>query len=302
MSHVRCNVIVVTTETPVTDDRRRTRFRRGRRLTAAVIAAAAVTTIVAPAASAKTDVAGTLDAVSRIITQNLSTQRGVSDTPFDVPSYLWVLTHPLGSGTQNLPRPNQKTMCNTVIQIGDSTSVGLDNSLRVPSPTDRMTPQYRRVGAKKVYLDAANGRAVVEPAGGRPSGLEAIDDQRRRGHDGCWVIALGANDAARIAEGSHISADRRIDLVMHRLAGRPVLWPTVRTGDGALPHYADAHMRAFNAALRRAAHRYPNLRVYDFAAHTDRSWYVDGVHYTPDAMIQRNRLLATALATSFPRR
>ncbi|EGD55764.1 hypothetical protein SCNU_05970 [Gordonia neofelifaecis NRRL B-59395] len=277
-------------------------MRRGRRAAAVLAATVAVSSIVAPAASAKTDAAGTLDVVSRVITQELGTQRGFSDTMFDVPSYLWMLTHPQGSGTKNLPRPNQKTMCKTVVQIGDSTSVGLDNSLRVPSPSDRMTAQYRRVGAENVYLDAINGRSVTERVGGQQSGLEAIGTELAHGRDGCWIIALGANDAALIAQGNPINADRRIDRVMQRLAGRPVLWPTVRTAGPDVPDYANSHMKAFNAALRRAAQRYPNLRVYDFAKHTDPSWYVDGVHYTSAAMIQRNRLFASALATSFPRR
>lgn len=127
-----------------------------------------------------------------------------------------MLAHPGGSGTKNLPTDKQKTFCNTVVQIGDSTSVGLDNSIRLPSPTDRMTAQYQRVGAKNVYLDALSGRSVVERIGDEPSGLEAIDNELRAGRDGCWIIALGANDAARIAQGSKITADQRIDMVMAR--------------------------------------------------------------------------------------
>lgn len=253
----------------------------------------------APAVSAKTDVVGTVDALSRTLVQNL-TQRGVSDTAFDLPSYLWVLTHPEGSGARNLPKKTQKTMCHTVIQIGDSTSVGLDNSLRVGSPTDRTTEQYQRVGVKDVFLDAMNGRSVIERIGDEPSGLDAIRRQRTLGRDGCWLIALGANDAARIGHGSAVSARTRIDLVMRELSGRPVLWPTVMTA--ATGTYDTRYMRAFNAELRRAASRYPNLRVFDFAHYTAPSWYVDGVHYTDEAMIQRNRLLALGLATKFPQR
>ncbi len=252
-----------------------------------------------PTATAKTNVAGALDAVSRTIVQNL-TQRGVSDTYFDLPSYLWVLTHPHGSGTQNLPAANKKTLCRTVVQIGDSTSVGLDNSLRVGSPTDRTTEQYQRIGVQNVYLDATNGRSVVEKIGNNLSGLEAIRANRDLGRDGCWIIALGANDAALISRGSTVSARQRIDLVMRELVGRPVLWPTVMTDATGL--YDTRHMRAFNAELKRATARYPNLRVFDFARYTEPSWYVDGVHYTEGAMIQRNRLLASGLANSFPQR
>ena len=278
---------------------RRGRFSRTLVTTAAIAAVLAPAVATAPSASAKTDVAGTLDALSRTIVQNL-TQRGVSDSSFDIPSYLWVLTHPEGAGTRNLPSAKQKTMCRTVIQIGDSTSVGLDNSLRVGSPTDRTTEQYQRVGVKNVYLDAKNGRAVAERIGDDPSGLDAIRQQRKLGRDGCWLIALGANDAARIGHGSPISARARIDMVMRELPGRPVLWPTVMTHTTGV--YDTAHMRAFNAELRRATSRYPNLRVFDFARYPKPSWYVDGVHYTDEAMIQRNRLLALGLATKYPQR
>ncbi|WP_226995617.1 SGNH/GDSL hydrolase family protein [Gordonia phthalatica] len=263
----------------------------------AAAAALASAGVCAPTASAKTDVAGTLDALSRIVVQNL-TQRGVSNTSFDLPSYLWVLTHPEGPGSRNLPRANQKTLCRTVIQIGDSTSVGLDNSLRVGSPTDRTTEQYHRIGVQNVYLNAMNGRAVVERIGDEPSGLDAIRQERALGHDGCWLIALGANDAARIGHGSTISARRRIDMVMRELPGRPVLWPTVMTDTTGV--YDTRYMRSFNAELKRATARYPNLRVFDFARYPKPSWYVDGVHYTEDAMIQRNRLFALGLATKFP--
>lgn len=275
--------------------------RRARTITAVLAAATIGATTAAPPASAHVSPAGLLDAFSRTVTQNLS-QRGISDTVFDVPSYLWMMTHPRGSGTQNLPRDDQKTMCRTVVQIGDSTSVGLDNSVHLPSPTDRMTPQYQRVGVKNVYLNALNFRSTVERYNGEPSGLDAIKTELSRHHDGCWIIALGANDAARIATGSPVTADQRIDNVMRHLIGRPVLWPTVMTTDTKPATYAKSYMTAFNAALQRAAHRYPNLRVFDFARYPDPSWYVDGVHYTVPGMIQRNRLFATALATEFPQR
>ena len=111
---------------------------------------------------------------------------------------------------------------------------------------------------------------------------------------------MGVNDAANIAVGSQVNADERIDRVMKLLNGQKVLWPTVMTHDPSNSAYAEEHMTAFNDALKRAATRYPNLRIYDFAAEAQPGWYVDdGIHFTATGTAQRNRLFATALATAF---
>ena len=40
-----------------------------------------------------------------------------------------------------------------MIHIGDSTSIALNSPDYLPDPTDRVGAQYKRVGAKDVYLD-----------------------------------------------------------------------------------------------------------------------------------------------------
>ena len=60
-------------------------------------------------------------------------------------------------------------------------------------------------------------------------------------------------------------------------------------------------MRAWNAALLRACDRYPNLRVFDWAAAVRDDWFIeDGIHYTSDGYAARAHRIAIALAEAFP--
>ncbi|WP_279101294.1 SGNH/GDSL hydrolase family protein [Gordonia bronchialis] len=193
-----------------------------------------------------------------------------------------------------------RTGCGNVIQIGDSTSVGIDDASHAPNPADRLTARYRSVGARTVALDAVGGRSIVERVNGAPNADEAVATHRARGDRGCWVIAMGVNDAANIVVGSRVGADERIDRIMKQLRGQPVLWPTVVTGSTTVRGYSAAGMRSFNDALRRALSRYPNLAVYDWAAEVSPAWFADGIHYTATGTAERNRRFAAALAVAFP--
>jgi len=60
-------------------------------------------------------------------------------------------------------------------------------------------------------------------------------------------------------------------------------------------------MQAFNTALLKACGRYPNLRVYDWRAEADTSWFIDdGIHYNTVGYRERSRRIANALAKAFP--
>jgi len=187
-----------------------------------------------------------------------------------------------------------------VVHIGDSTSVGIDGA-NISTAADRLTPQYQSVGVKKVVLDALGGRSIVEKVNGEPNAVDAITAKQAEGNRGCWVISMGVNDAANIAVGSSVGADERIDRVMAKLTGQQVLWPTVMTGNPSNAAYASKNMVAFNDALKRAAARYPNLQVYDFAKDAQPGWYSDGIHYSEAGLVARNKLFAAALAAAFPK-
>lgn len=235
-----------------------------------------------------------IDDVAGALTQQLSN----SSADFGLPDLLTMVP-----GVGDLLRGNGApgtTRCTSVIQIGDSTSVGVDSAAKVPTPADTLSAQYKRVGATTVDLDADGGRSIVETVSGHPNAAETVSTHLAKGEKGCWVIAMGVNDAANIAVGSTVHADERIDRIMNQLAGQPVLWPTVTTSNPSVRGYSAAAMASFNNALRRAVVRYPNLAIYDWAAAAKPAWFVDGIHYTAAGTAERNRRFADALATAFP--
>jgi hypothetical protein len=60
-------------------------------------------------------------------------------------------------------------------------------------------------------------------------------------------------------------------------------------------------MQRWNAALLAACRSYPAMRVFDWAAHAERRWFIpDGIHYYTPGYIARTHLIAQALADAFP--
>jgi len=88
--------------------------------------------------------------------------------------------------------------------------------------------------------------------------------------------------------------------MMSLIGPQPVMWVNVKTLLASGP-WAEARMQLWNRALLRACPRYPNMRVYDWAAAARRSWFIsDGIHYTAQGYAMRSRLIANALAQAFP--
>lgn len=289
----------------------RSKLRRVALTATAVAAAASFGVLTAPTASAdpaaQLPPAATsiLDVATQALLENLPQ---ASNGSIDLPSIFSLL--PGTPNTPGAPRTEQapgttapagrQTTCQSVVHIGDSTSVGIDGA-NISTAADRLTPQYQSVGVKKVVLDALGGRSIVEKVNGEPNAVDAITAKQAEGNRGCWVISMGVNDAANIAVGSSVGADERIDRVMAKLTGQQVLWPTVMTGNPSNAAYASKNMVAFNDALKRAAARYPNLQVYDFAKDAQPGWHSDGIHYSEAGLVARNKLFAAALAAAFPR-
>lgn len=197
--------------------------------------------------------------------------------------------------------PTGKTRCKTVMHIGDSTSVAIDQADYISDAGDRATAQYKRVGVDKVVLDATGGRSIHERVNNEPNAAEGVDTLLGKGLRGCWVISMGVNDTGNIAAGSAIDANTRIDTIMNKLKDQDVLWPTITTV-GRKDYYSKANMDKFNNAVKAATSRFPRLRVFDIAAKTDPAWFAngDGIHYAPAGAIARNRQFADALAAEFP--
>jgi peptidoglycan/LPS O-acetylase OafA/YrhL len=197
-------------------------------------------------------------------------------------------------------RRSRTTACASVVHVGDSTSIGLMDPSYLPNRKDRIDSQYRRVGARSVQTDILGARSIVERYKGQPNAQEAAAKRIGAGYDGCWVFALGTNETANVAAGSRIGLDQRIDLIMQEIKGQSAMWLTVKTLRTSGP-WAESQMQKWNTALMRACGRYPNMRVYDWAAQVKDPWFIsDGIHFTTPGYRERARRTALALATAFP--
>jgi peptidoglycan/LPS O-acetylase OafA/YrhL len=194
------------------------------------------------------------------------------------------------------------TSCKQVVHIGDSTSIGLISAAYQPTKKNWIDAQYHKVGVQNVYTDIAGARSIVERWHHQPNAQDAVQFWLNRGYPGCWVMAMGTNEAANQTVGGSVTSRNRIDLVMKLIGDRPVLWLTVKTQNSSGP-YADRGMQEWNQALAEACTRYPNMRVYDWASQVKNGWFIDdGIHFTSKGYAERSKRIARALATAFPQR
>jgi peptidoglycan/LPS O-acetylase OafA/YrhL len=191
--------------------------------------------------------------------------------------------------------------CNSVAYIGDSTSEGMVLPSYLPNPEQRLGAQYARVGATSQYLEISGARSIIETLSEeQASGYALVRELKANGFDGCWVIALGMNDAANVYVGSMVGLEARVTRMMRVMDDAPVMWITVKTLLDSGP-YAESNMQDWNRTVVDACAKYPNLRVFDWASLAQDSWYIsDGTHYTSEGSRQRARLSANALAHGFP--
>jgi lysophospholipase L1-like esterase len=198
------------------------------------------------------------------------------------------------------PVTGSQTSCTSVAHIGDSTSDGLVLPAYQPDPNLRIAAQYRRVGVTTFISEVSGARSIYETWHGFPNGYAVAQQLIRRGYAGCWVIALGTNDAADVSVGSAMSMSARIREMMTLIGNEPVLWVNVVSLLSSGP-YAESNMQAWDRALVQACPQYPTMRVYDWAAAARPGWFIsDGIHYTPQGYAERARLIANALALAFP--
>jgi lysophospholipase L1-like esterase len=194
------------------------------------------------------------------------------------------------------------TSCRSVVHIGDSTSEGLDSPTYLPDRSQRIGARYADVGAGRFVPEISGARSIVETLPGQTNGYDVARRLVRQGYHGCWVLALGTNEAADVAVGSYVGLKGRIKRMMSAIGNQPVMWVNAKTllGSGS---YAEAHMRQWDRALVRECAKYPNMRVYDWAAAVRDRWFIDdGIHYTSAGYAARARLIADALAQAFPSR
>jgi peptidoglycan/LPS O-acetylase OafA/YrhL len=193
-----------------------------------------------------------------------------------------------------------RTSCTSVAHIGDSTSDGLVSPDYLPERRQRIPARYEDVGVQNVYTNITGARSVVEVLPGTTNAQQAAHSLIRQGFSGCWVLALGTNDTADVAVGSNVGLAARVSLMMRATRGEPVMWinaiSLLRSGP-----YSETNMQKWNTALMQACGRYPNMRVFNWAALAQRKWFIsDGIHYTSAGYEKRALYIADGLAMAFP--
>lgn len=196
---------------------------------------------------------------------------------------------------------SDKTSCKKVIHIGDSTSEGLDSPEYLPIPGQRIDAQYEDVGVKESILEISGARSIEEQFEGEPNAAEVAEAWKNEGFKGCWVLALGTNEAANVAAGSNVGERERIDKMMAIVGDEPVMWVNVRSIVPAGDPYSKENMEKWDEELVVACAAYPNMRVYDWASDVKDAWFIeDGIHFTSPGYAARSQLIAQALAHAFP--
>ena len=69
-----------------------------------------------------------------------------------------------------------------------------------PNKKNWVDEQYRKVGAPDVQTDISV-RSIVERWHHLPNAQDAVKAELDRGYQGCWVMAMGTNEAANQAVG-----------------------------------------------------------------------------------------------------
>jgi peptidoglycan/LPS O-acetylase OafA/YrhL len=221
---------------------------------------------------------------------------GVSDEPQAIGSETVAKT----VTAKNAKRAPLATSCDAVVHIGDSTSEGLVSTEYLPDPSDLISAQYTRVGAITQHLEVSGARSIYENFEGLPNAQEVAEAWVNEGFEGCWVLAMGTNEAANVAAGSTFTYDNRVDSMMATIGEEPVLWVNVKSVVESGP-YAASNMEAWDEALLEACDRYPHMRIYDWAGDVRDPWFIpDGIHFTSEGYAERGRLIADALLDAFP--
>jgi lysophospholipase L1-like esterase len=202
--------------------------------------------------------------------------------------------------TTTLPQAPLRTSCQAVVHLGDSTSESLVSSSYLPDPSQRLQAEYARVGVARSVMEIYGGNSIVETLPGEQNAYQLAKSLVDAGYRGCWVVALGTNDAADVYVGSNVGMAQRIDRMMSLIGNQPVLWVNVKTLLAAGP-YSEANMQRWDDALVAACSSHPDMRVFNWAGVVQPSWYTsDGIHFNSPGSAPRAAAIADALATAFP--
>ena len=195
-----------------------------------------------------------------------------------------------------------KTTCTDVAYIGDSISLGMVSATLPQRPTARFESLMAAIGVTDLQVEVSGGRSIVETLTGQENAVTVAQRLRDAGFVGCWVIAVGTNDAANIAAGAARQADERVAAIMAVVGRDPVVWidaASVATSG----FWATPNIDAWNGELTTSATAYPNARIAPWSKFVRPEWFEsDGVHITPSGAIGRMQFVTDALVTDFPQR
>jgi peptidoglycan/LPS O-acetylase OafA/YrhL len=196
---------------------------------------------------------------------------------------------------------SERSSCKAVVHIGDSTSEGLVSAEYLPIESQRIEAQYADVGVTEEHMEISGARSIEEQFEGEPNAQEVAEAWKIEGFQGCWVLALGTNEAANVFVGSAVGEMERIEIMMNTIGDEPVMWVNVRSLVEEGDPYAAKNMEKWDEELLVACRRYPNMRVYDWASDVKDAWFIeDGIHFTSPGYAARSELIAHALAHAFP--
>jgi peptidoglycan/LPS O-acetylase OafA/YrhL len=203
--------------------------------------------------------------------------------------------------TQKQASESTQSSCKKVIHIGDSTSEGLDSAEYLPLENQRIPNRYEEAGVKEVHMEVQGARSIEERFEEQPNAQEVAAAWKAEGYEGCWVLALGTNEAANVAAGSNVGERERIEKMMAIIGDEPVMWVNVRSLVPPGDPYSKENMEAWDEELDKACAAYPNMRIYDWADDVKVEWFIeDGIHFTSPGYAARAQLIAQALAHAFP--
>jgi hypothetical protein len=196
----------------------------------------------------------------------------------------------------------KKTACTDVAYIGDSVSLDMISAAALPNGSARLDARLAEIGVSNLQVEISGGRSIVETLSGQENAVDVAVRLRDAGFNGCWIIAVGTNDAANIAAGAARNADQRIAAMMSVIGTDPVLWidalTVVTTG-----FWASANVDAWDDALTAANVSYPNVRIARWSKFVRTEWFdSDGIHPTAAGSAARVQFVAAALVANYPKR
>jgi hypothetical protein len=204
------------------------------------------------------------------------------------------------TSTTTAIRDSARTACADVAYIGDSVSLGMISAVTLPNASARLEARLAEIGVANLRVEISGGRSIVETLSGQESAFDVATRLRVEGFSGCWVVAVGTNDAANIAAGSARQAQDRIEAMMSVIGADPVLWIDARTVAES-GFWASENIVAWDDALVAASSSYRGLRIATWSAVVRAEWFEsDGIHPTAAGSAARVRFVAAELLANFP--